>query len=144
MSDVKEQVEYVIRNGCSTDVSFIFSTWLKSYLFGGHPQPAERIYYSHHHALLEAILQHPSTYLKVACDKKDHDLIFGYVVWTIPDVVQFVYVKPSWRRLGIGNALLAETGITPRSAITFTHWTKAGHAWGNSMGASWNPYRILP
>lgn len=135
---------YAIRNGCPADVSFIFATWLKAYLFGGFVQPPERVFYSHHHALLEAVLAHPKTYLKVACDRKDPDLIFGWCVWSVPDVVHFVYVKPSWRRLGIGNALLAETGIQPRSAITYTHHTKAGAAWAKSMGATFNPYRILP
>jgi GNAT superfamily N-acetyltransferase len=140
----QENLDFAIRNGCPGDVSFIFSTWLKSFFYGGQTQPPERIYYSHHHALLESILQHPSTYLKVACDKQDPDLIFGWIVWSVPNIVQFIYVKPSWRKLGIGTALLAETGITPRSAIQFTHYTKSGHAWGNSMGASFNPYRILP
>lgn len=103
------------------DIAFIYSTWLRSYRHSAHftKKISNEIYYDMHHKIIDRFISRGGEIL-VACPKGEPDVILGYVALeTSTPIVQYIYVKKNFRRMGIGAALFKAAG-NPK---TFTHWT---------------------
>ncbi len=96
-----------IRNTVNADRSFIFSTWLRGLRYGNSwfKLIDADSYYKHYHKVIEGLLQHPDTIIKVACLKEDSDVILGYVVYR-NNILDYVFVKTAWRNIGIAKMLV--------------------------------------
>lgn len=119
--------QIAIRQGTTSDVPFIFSSWLKSYRsnspFAG--SVSERIYYDREHAIIERILARGRTL--VAHPEGDPGTIIGYLVaeqHTVPSIVHWLYVKGAWRRAGVGAKLVEAAGLD-MDDCHYTHQTKS-------------------
>lgn len=110
------------------DQAFIFSSWLRTYKH--HSYFAKRIkhalFFKGHHAVIEHILEKPTTTVAIACPKGDLDTILGYLVYEPAKesrpVIHFVFVKEPFRRMGMAKTLFKSQHIDINN-IFFTHWT---------------------
>jgi GNAT superfamily N-acetyltransferase len=140
----------LIREYKPEDRSFIISTWLK----GNYSQmaayrvaanyfvkPVSEAYFKHHGAIIERILNDPTTTIFVACNEEDQGQIFGYAIMG-DDCFHWVYTKQVYRRNGIAKKLL--------EACDFSECSIASHM-SNDFGflskyfkqkVNFNPYII--
>ncbi len=112
---------FSIRGSVDADRNFILATWLRGLKYGNdwfHAIDSEA-YYKHYQAVLQALLDRPTTEVKVACLKDDPDVILGYLVHKGPRI-DWVFIKSAWRGIGIARSLI------PPGAHTVTHLTKVG------------------
>lgn len=134
-----------IRSVTDADISFIFSSWLKSAAAG----PALKlikspIYYAQHHKLIEGYFK--NCVIKVACNPADHNQIIGYICFEVVEdvepllVVHYAYVKADFRNLGIAKALLAHTGLEQGKPFFYTTATKASEQMNNKINMAYSPY----
>ena len=82
-----------------------------------------------YHNILEKFLLRPGVNIKVACLKDDPEVILGYSVSrnikngeADISVVDWVFVKAAWRKIGIGKLLM------PTKINAVTHLTKSGRS----------------
>lgn len=142
----KKQVGTVrIRPAIEDDIPFIFSTWLKSFRDSFFAQNiSTTIYYAEHHKVVERLLKSCSVY--VACDDNDLSQLYGYICAEEIDgifVLHYVYVKHSFRWLGIGRQLLNAFSHDATRVAIYTHCTKVSRALGNKFNLVHSPYIAL-
>jgi GNAT superfamily N-acetyltransferase len=83
----------------------------------------------------------------VACPESDPDVIVGYVIFT-NDCLHYIYVKKSFRGMGVGTDLIKSCTFEPdesgRRYVTASHLTQEGVAMLNRLFLwSYNPYKVL-
>ena len=108
MSDAEE---YIIRDGRGDDLAFIYSTWTKSYRCDSDVAKGCRdsTFYSEYSKVIDQILSHPDTEIKVAALKSDPLVIYGYFV-SQGEVGHYTFVKESFWNLGIASKLWNSCG----------------------------------
>jgi len=82
------------------------------------------IYYSEMHKVIERLLK--TCKVHVACDEADINDIYGYACHENVDgifVLHFIYVKHTYRNLGIGTMLLNSFNFNPEYASIYTQHT---------------------
>lgn len=121
----RQSIDLLIHTRTSTaeDLGFIYSTWLKGFYFGNtwRHRVEQEPYAAQQRPLIEYILFHPETEIRVACLKEDPDVIVGYNV-SRGTILDWIWVKPIWRKLGVGTMLMH--GNTK----AYTHLTTIGRA----------------
>ena len=134
-----------IRKATEADVPFIFSSWLKSVRNSGYSYGVPNaVFFSEHHKVIERLLKTCDVY--VACSETDVADIYGYICAEKVDgllVIHFVYVKHTYRRLGIGAMLLNTLEHNPTSAALYTHMTKTGKLLEAKYNLVYSPYIAL-
>lgn len=148
-----------IRDARPADHNFIYNSWLRSNRRARNAaQVPNDIYYTQHHKLVEDILARPTTrtYVITPTALGESDTICGYaVVEALPNapavhVVHYVYVKETFRRLGLAKQLLQHAGIPATRAenalaLTFvTHLTSHAEPATIKYGLVFNPYLLVP
>ena len=109
-----------IRDGRESDWPFVFATWLRAYADSRAVHALtddKREYFTAHHAIVEAILHRGK--LVIATALGDENTILGYAVYE-PGVLHFCYVKASFRKHGVGRALVQACG----PIACYTHRTR--------------------
>lgn len=105
------------------DVPFVYSSWLKSFRHAYRKSPP-RFYYAYYHPLITKLLARGDTTVCMACDGADQGFIVGWVCATrLPSggtVLHWVYVKRTYRQLGLATALCAQAGIRADTSIGYT------------------------
>jgi hypothetical protein len=69
-------------------------------------------------ALVDRVLNDPTTRVMIACDAADHRRIFGFLVYAdIPRVrcVHYVSVRAKYRRSGLATKLIVDAGLRDAS-----------------------------
>ena len=109
------------------DHPFLYNSWLKSYRFSLFAERiTNTIYFEDHHKLIEKILNNSK--ILIACNPSDPSQLYGYVVAGEDDgilIVHFLYVKHTFRNMGIGKTLLDAVGHSsdkPLSTLTILGW----------------------
>lgn len=100
---------YSIRDFKVEDKSLIMATWLRGLYYGDSwfSQIPKSLFMNNYKQILEAILAR--SVVKVACDIKDPDTIFGYSVLSKDyQTIHWVFVKAAFRKQGIGKSLLPQ------------------------------------
>jgi GNAT superfamily N-acetyltransferase len=112
-------VDIHIRQAGPEDVSLIYSTWLLGLRFGnGYFREIKKSSYFDKYKHVVTALLHRS-HVSVACLASDPDVVLGYAVYST-DTLHWVFVKKSWRKLGIAKRLV------PSSIRTASHTTLLG------------------
>jgi len=126
------------------DIPFLFSAWLKSYRVAKAVESIHNnIYYAEHHKVLEHILQHFQ--VLIASDKSDDSHIYGFAVGGKIEginTIHYVYVKQTFRRLGIASALLKHFEIPQPTPFFYTHETPVGKSMAKKLNGIYHPYLI--
>ena len=127
------------------DIPFIFNSWLKSYRFSHFGEKiTNTIYFQDHHKLLERIVGNSK--VLVACDPQDSSHLYGYSVAGEQDdvlVLHFIYVKHTFRNLGIGKTLLDALGHDNSSAAVYTHHTRMADKLAAKYNLVYHPYLMF-
>lgn len=114
-----------IRVGNDSDKNFILATMLRGLYYGNTWFSAipKNIFMQCYHTILERLLTHPDTRVTVACLKDDPEVVLGYSIHRFTHntvILDYVFVKSAWRRIGIANSLL------PKNVFAVTHLTRPG------------------
>jgi len=111
--------QITIRDAMAGDQAFIFSSFLKGNYYGNEWFKAidKNTFMEKYKQVLEQLLIKSTT--KVACLNDDINHIVGYSIF-MPGILHYVFVKPTFRRFGIGKSLI------PVDIIYCTHLTKIG------------------
>lgn len=127
--------QYIIRGIIDSDKSFIYSTWLRGLYFGNDwfEEIPGVIFFKQYAKLIDEIMSMPECRTQVACLPDAEDVILGYSI-IAPDTVHWVFVKDSWRRLGIAKALV------PKETHTCTQLTKVGKSLKRKYALTFNPF----
>lgn len=145
-----------LRPANSSDLDFIYSSWLGSYRFG--PLSAAReirkegktvmvspllseVYYKNHRKLITKILN--LSQIVIACNPEDHSKIYGWSVGRdIQDmsILSYVYVKRPYRGKGVGSRLIEP--FTRRDCFC-THMRKNLSKKSLELDLMYNPYLDL-
>lgn len=129
MTPKTDTAAYIIRKATAADRNFIFATWLRGLYYGDtwFNRISKPIFMENYHKIIERLIDNPNTVVRVACLADDNDVILGYSVSRILNfgnnvaVVDWVFVKSAWRKIGIGKKLL------PDQARACTHLTTLGN-----------------
>lgn len=112
-----------IRPAKLDDLSFIYSTWLRSYRHSSQfaKKLTNEVYYEMHHKVIDGFILRGGIVL-IAHAKGEPEVILGYLCME-PNgsIIQYIYVKKAFRKMGIAKALFEYTKL-PENTI-FTHWT---------------------
>lgn len=137
-----EELPIRVRPAVEGDIAFIFSSWLKSYRSALQvKQIINTVFFAEHHKVIEGILKTSTTY--VICDAADPVNIFGYICAEEIDgvfVLHYIYVKHTYRNLGLGKLLLNQFNHETGSAGMCTHLTKIGEKLAEKYGFVFSPY----
>ncbi len=112
-----------VRQAILDDLPFIFSTWLRSYRHSS--QFAKKIsnttFFTWHHRAIERFIERGGRVL-IAHAVGEPDVILGYLCAESDNsIIQYVYVKKAFRKMGIAKELFKNSGINNNAQ--FTHWT---------------------
>lgn len=131
-----------IRRATDGDVSFIFSSWLKSYRTAlvNKNIPSE-VYFTEHHKVIEDLLK--TCEVLIACNEKDATDIYGYICAERVDgifVVHYIYVKHTYRVLGVARMLINQFEHEIGVAAIYTHHTRIAERLAPKHGFVYSPY----
>lgn len=127
------------------DVGFLFNSWLKSFrgaFFVKDIHP--KTYYGLHHKVIGSLLQTADT--MVACDPNDSTQIYGFICAEQLQgslVVHYIYVKHTYRNLGIANLLLQQFKVSDNGISFYTHHNHVSHKLAAAYSFLYNPYLAL-
>lgn len=109
-----------IRNAIESDISFVYSTWLRSYkgdsALGLSCKPT--VYFLNYNRVIDWILSQEDTQILVACKPDEPEVIFGYLIYQ-PGVMHYAFTKEPFSRQGIARSLYRHAD-EPK---TYTHKT---------------------
>lgn len=145
MSNEPKQLPILIRPANANDVGFIFNAWLKSYRNAHFSNDiANEIYFAEHHKLIERLLR--SYDVIVAASQEDPNQIYGFICAGLTDgifTLHYVYVKHTFRRMGIGQALLNSFEHNPEYVSVYTHRNKSAKHLAEKYNFIYHPYIAL-
>ena len=142
LPEILEQITF--RQPIEADLPFIFSSWLKSFRNSNLAKNVSNdVYYKQHHIIIEDILK-TSTIL-LACDKANVENIYGYIVAAKLDnvfTVHYVYVKQTYRRMGLASLLLGAFERDKHEPGYYTHDTYMANVLSKKYRLEYNPYLL--
>src|ERR1017187_2430254 len=114
------EIKITIRPAKLEDLNFIFASWLKSYRYASMfaKKISNEVYYEWHHKVIERFIERNGT-VSIAHPVGEPEVILGFIAHDGGDILQYIYVKKTFRQMGIAKALLGD--MVPK---TFTHWTR--------------------
>ena len=131
-----------LRTANDEDLPFIFNSWLKSFRFSPFAEKiTSTIYFSDHHKVIENLLK--NSVVMISCNEDDPSQLYGYAVGSQVDgifVLHFIYVKHTFRNMGLGKMLLDSFGVDTENASVFTHFTKASESLASKYNFVYHPY----
>ena len=140
---MKESVR--LRTLIDDDLPFLFSSWLKSYRSSHFAEKiTNTIYFEDHHKVIERIIKNSK--VLVACNPSDPSQLYGYSVATEEDgvlVLHFLYVKHTFRNMGIGKTLLDAVGHKSDKAAVYTHHTRMSDKLASKYNLVFHPYLLF-
>lgn len=130
-----------IRDFTPSDENFIYASWLRGMYYGESwlSLMKKDVFMATYHKVVETLINSPGVQIKVACLKDDPEVILGYAVLSrVAPVLHWVFVKSSWRGIGIAKSLV------PSETKIVTNVTKSGLAIMRKYpGVSYNPLLCL-
>lgn len=130
------------RAATESDIGFIFNSWLKSYRNSGFARfISNTIYFTEHHKLIEKLILNNKVI--VACNTEDPNQLFGYICGGHIDGIfacHYVYVKHTYRNMGLGKELLKQFNHDPSVAAVYTHHTRIADRLAPRYNLVYHPY----
>lgn len=141
----RQDVPIQLRPANQEDVPFIFSSWLKSYKYAPWCRNlTNTVYYAEHHKVIERLLK--TNDVIIACNPEDPSQIYGFVCAGTVDGIfclHYMYVKQSFRGLGIGKTLLNAFQHDPSTAAVYTHHTRIAEKQAAKYNFVYHPYILI-
>lgn len=134
------------RAATQEDVGFIFNSWLKSYRNSNFARfISNTIYYTEQHKIIETLISENKVI--VACNEQDSNQLYGYIcAGTVEGflVCHYIYVKHTYRNMGIGKSLLSQMSHDPSNAALYTHHTRVADRLAPKYNLVYHPYLAFP
>ena len=134
-----------LRTANDEDLPFIFSSWLKSYRSSHFAKKiTNTIYFGDHHKVIEHLLK--NSIVMISCNEEDPSQIYGYAVGSQVDgifILHFIYVKHTFRNMGIGSMLLDSYGFDKENASLYTHHTDVAERLSAKYNFVYHPYLMF-
>ena len=134
-----------LRPSVEEDLPFIYNSWLKSYRFSHFGEKiTNTIYFTDHHKVLENLIKQSKVI--VACNPEDPSQVYGYIVGGAREgvfLLHFLYVKHTFRNMGIGKTLLDAMGHDSSSAAVYTHHTRMADKLASKHNFVYHPYLMF-
>jgi GNAT superfamily N-acetyltransferase len=126
---------FSVRDFEATDKNLVIVSWLNGYYYGNDKfnKIPNILFFDNYRKTITDILASPLTTIKIACLSDDPDVILGFSVFD-KDILHWVFVKKSWRNLGIAKELV------PKDIKYCTHVTKSGEALRRKYGVILAPF----
>lgn len=131
------------------DMPFIYRSVLMGTYHGNKPTKGQRpdpkcpvdffssidqdTFMKEYHGFLETMFSRPGTEIKIACLVEDNDAILGFSI-CLGSTLNFVFVKPDWRRIGIA------TDLIPKEITQVSGFTRVGDIIRRKRGWTFNPW----
>ena len=134
------KINVSFRGGIEDDHSFILNSWLRSYYNTANINPVipRKVFFKHEPDFIKYFLK--EHYTMVAYDPNDRSHILGYCVYKPElDLLHYIYVKDSFRNLGIGKQLLEES-FHRLKELNCSYWTPRLKRFKNNYYFNYNPY----
>ena len=115
--------QWVIRKANPSDISFIYSTWLKSYRHNsavGKSGIRKSVYFENYREVVDHLLQKSTVF--VACLPDELDVVLGYLVFE-ERVIHYCFVKEAFRLLEIATDLIRFADFPQNKETYYTHVT---------------------
>lgn len=125
-----------------SEKNFVLSSWLRSYTSSKWAESMPRdTFMRGHHRVVSALLDKHHTWVAEVTPGE----LAG---WTCTGkyVLHYVYVKSTYRRMGVGRTLLnapSASGTEVPGRDVATHWTYAATACPLFKGMAFNPYEAF-
>ena len=139
---MKDNLPIAFRPMQPSDEPFIYSTWLKSYRNSSFAEAMSNdVFFASHKDIIAGLLETASVVMIV--NPEDHDQIYGYSVThnSLP-ITHFIYVKYTFRRLGLVAKLVEENGIFGHSVNFITHLPRNYQSWKTKYNLEYSPYLL--
>jgi len=134
------------RAATQEDVGFIFNSWLKSYRNSQFSRfISNTVYFTEHHKVIERLVQENKVI--VACDEKDSNQLFGYICAGNVEgffICHYIYVKHTYRNMGLGKELLNQFSHDASTAGLYTHHTRIADRLAPRYNLVYHPYLAFP
>lgn len=142
---MSQPLPIVLRPANSEDIGFLFNSWLKSFRNSDFAKKiANEIYYSEHHKIIEKLFAHYD--VVVACNENDLAQIYGFMCAGDTEnilTIHYIYVKHTFRRMGIAKSLLKSIGHDPDKACIYTHYSYKYKSIAEKYNMIYHPYIAL-
>ena len=82
----------------------------------------------------------------VACNPSDPSQLYGYILAGEEEgviVIHFLYVKHTFRNMGIGKTLLDAVGHSSDNAAVYTHHTRMADRLSSKYNLVYHPYLLF-
>lgn len=128
-------INVLVRDARPEDINFILSTMLKGLFYGSKfwSEVDQDSFFKNYEPFIKQLLVKSN--VKVACLEDDADVILGYSMYH-NDTAHFVFVKKSYRKLGIAKLLW------PDNISTVSHITDIGNSIRKRMNLKFNPFSL--
>jgi len=100
--------DFNIRPANPKDVNFILATFSKSMKSDSALGRAtsNRIFFAGFTQVIDHILGQAN--ISIACELNDDNTILGYIIYELPDVIHFIYIKELFQGYGIAKELVKD------------------------------------
>ncbi len=141
----KSDLPVRLRSIVEEDYPFLFNSWLKSYRFSHFGEKiTNTIYFTDHHKIVENLVKNNKVVM--ACSQDDPSQLYGYMVGGEEEgvlVLHFIYVKHTFRNMGIGKTLLDAFGHDKERAGVYTHHTRMADKLAAKYNFVYHPYLMF-
>lgn len=130
--------QWIIRECNQLDLSFIYSTWLRSYHYDSWTrQTRKSIFFDNYKRVLDLLID--TNQILVACLVNDPEVILGYIVFG-QQKIHYMFVKETFRNMGIARSLYRK--VFPHDIeIEITHQTKMSQRFlKDKPNLTYNPF----
>lgn len=128
-----------IRTAEKKDISFITATWMRALWHSGmYKHIKKSIFMTEHHDAIQKRMR--ALECVVACNPDDPYVIYGYLVFSRPNVIHFAYTKGSFRNMGISRELIRKS--IESDEIIYTHQTDYSREIAKDKQITFNPYKF--
>ena len=127
------------------DIGFVFNTWLKSFRYSSFAKPiTNTVYFNEQHKIIERLIKKNDIF--IACDNTDPNQIYGYICAGKVDgifAIHYIYVKHTFRKMGIGKLLLNTFSHDPSNAAIFSHHTHSAEKLAAKFNLVYHPFILI-
>lgn len=134
-----------LRPATQEDVPFIFSSWLKSYRNSLYARNiTSTTYFSEHHKIIQNIVK--KNPVIIACNDADPSQVYGYICAGKTEgifTLHYIYIKQSFRTMGIAKSLMQSMGFDSNVASIYTHHTRTAERLAAKYNMLYHPYVLF-
>ena len=128
-------LDILVRSPQPGDINFLLASTLKGLYYGSRfwGEVDQVAFFNNYEPYLKQLMLRRD--IKVACLSDDQDVILGFSIFK-DETLDWVFIKKSYRKLGIGKLLVPDT-IT-----TVSHITDSGNSIRKTKGWKFNPFSV--